>query len=107
MNAPLLKIGLAIIVGFALVPWTSTAQGRKAIEPLGPYLNMPEAQRAAIMKADRQKNINDVAALLKLAQQLKSNFDTEELLIVSAADIKTTDDIQKLAKNISGRLRHN
>ncbi len=102
------KIGLAILVGFALMPLILTAQrGSAGVPPPGPDLNMSEAQRVAIIKADHKKNVADAAALLKLAEKLKSDLDNEVPQVNSVADMKMTDEIQQLAKNIGGRLRHN
>jgi hypothetical protein len=72
----------------------------------GPDLNMPKAQRDAMIKADHRKNLDDAVALLRLAEELKSNLEKEDPLIVSIKNIKQTEDIQKIAKRIQGRLKH-
>ena len=63
--------------------------------------------RVAIIKADHRKNVDDAAALLKLAEKLKSDLDNEDPQGNSVSDLKIADDIQKFAKSIQGRLRHN
>ena len=70
-----------------------------------PDLDTAEAQRDATMKADHNRNLADAVALLKLAEQLKSDLEKEDPLIVSVKNIKRTEDIQKLARNINGRLK--
>jgi hypothetical protein len=69
-----------------------------------PDLDTSTAQRDALIKADHKKNLADAATLLNLAEELKSELEKEDPLVISAKDIKRTEDIQKLAKNIHGRL---
>jgi len=110
MNVARSKIGLAILVGVLLAPLMLTGQGHPAgagKSSKGPDLNLSDAQRDAIIKADHRKNLDDAAALLKLAEKLKADFGNEDPMVTFVADTKMADDIQKLAKNISGRLKHN
>ena len=64
-------------------------------------------QRDEIAKAEHQQNLRDAADLAELAEQLKIDLEKNDRYVVSMATIKKTDDIEKLAKRIRGRLRHN
>ncbi len=64
-------------------------------------------QRDEILKAEHQQNVKDAAELLELAEQLKIDLEKSDRFVVSMATIKKTDDIEKLAKRIRARLRHN
>ena len=70
-------------------------------------LNSPEAieARKATAMAERQKNIIDARDLLILAKELKADVDKEDPHVVSVATVKKTQDIEKLAKRIRGRLQ--
>jgi len=63
-------------------------------------------QTDEILKAEHQQNLKDASDLMDLAQQLKLDLEKDDRYVVSMATIKKTDDIEKLAKRIRGRLRH-
>jgi len=65
-----------------------------------------KSQRDEILKAEYQQNLKDASDLMDLAQQLKLDLEKNDRYVVSMATIKRTDDIEKLAKRIRGRLRH-
>jgi len=62
-------------------------------------------QRDEIAKADYKKNVEDATELLKLAGELKADLDKDTAYVVSVKDMKRTEDIEKLARNIRGRLK--
>ena len=64
-------------------------------------------QKDEILKAEHQQNLKDAADLAELAEQLKIDLEKNDRYILSMATLKKTDDIEKLAKRIRARLRHN
>ena len=66
-----------------------------------------KSQKEEILKAEHQQNIKDAADLAELAEQLKIDLEKNDRYVVSMATLKKTDDIEKLAKRIRARLRHN
>ena len=64
-------------------------------------------QKDEILKAQHQQNLKDAAELAELAEQLKIDLEKSDRYVLSMATLKKTDDIEKLAKPISARLRHN
>jgi hypothetical protein len=64
-----------------------------------------KSQRDAIVKEDYKKNLEEAAALAKLAQELKSDLEKSDKNIVSVKNIKQTEEIEKLARSIRGRLK--
>ena len=64
-------------------------------------------QRDEILKAEHKANLKDAADVAELADQLKIDLEKNDRYVVSMATIKKTDEIEKLAKRIRGRLRHN
>ena len=66
-----------------------------------------KSQKEEILKAEHRQNLKDAAELAELAEQLKIELEKNDRYILSMATLKKTDDIEKLAKRLSARLRHN
>jgi hypothetical protein len=78
-----------------------------AYEEVPVILPNGKSQRDEILKAEHQQNIKDAADLAALAEQLKIDLEKNDRYVLSMATLKKTDDIEKLAKRIRARLRHN
>ena len=66
-----------------------------------------KSQKDEILKLEHQQNLKDAAELAELADQLKIDLEKNDRYVLSMATLKKTDDIEKLAKRIRTRLRHN
>ena len=66
-----------------------------------------KSQKDEILKSEHQQNLKDAAELAELAEQLKIDLEKNDRYVLSMATLKKTDDIEKLAKRIRSRLRHN
>ena len=95
----LLSLAILTIAGQDLPPT------HPPIEPVEPKLPNGRSQRLAILKADYKKNLEDAAELSRLSRELKDDLEKNEEYVVSVVDLKKIDDIEKLAKNIRGRLK--
>lgn len=62
-------------------------------------------QREMIVKDDYKKNLRDSAELARLAEELKADLEGGDPHIISVQALKDANDIDKLARNIRGRLR--
>lgn len=62
-------------------------------------------QSEEILKDDYKKNLKDTQDLIELAESLKMSLEKNEQHVLSLADIKKTEDIEKLARRIRGRMR--
>ncbi|MGH9558346.1 MAG: hypothetical protein ACRD30_03835 [Bryobacteraceae bacterium] len=76
-----------------------------AISSGGAWFPGGRKQRDAIVKADHKKNVEEAGRLLQLATELKTDLESENEFVVDVKTIKKTDDIDKLAKSIRGRLK--
>jgi len=65
-----------------------------------------KSQRDEILKAEHEQNIKDAAKLLEMADDLKQTLEREDRFVFSLATVKKTEEIEKLARKIRGRLRH-
>ena len=64
-----------------------------------------KSQQEEILKADYQKTLQDAAELVKLAEQLQDDLIKEDRHVLSIANLKKAEDIEKLARKIRTRLR--
>lgn len=69
------------------------------------YLPNGKLQRDEILKADYKKNLEDARALSKLADELKTDLEKSDYDVLSVGTLKKTEDIDRLAKRIRGRLK--
>ena len=63
-------------------------------------------QQDAIAKDDYQKNLVDSRDLAKLAEDLQSEIEKSGANVVSLSAVKKTEEIEKLAKRMRGRMKH-
>jgi hypothetical protein len=104
----------ALIAAITAAAWMAFAQqGAGASRPTGAdpqqdvQLPSGKSQRDEILKAEREQNIKDAAQLVELAQQLQVELEKNDRFVFSIATMKKTDDIEKLARKIRSRMRHN
>jgi hypothetical protein len=62
-------------------------------------------QSEEILKEDYKKNLKDAQDLIELAESLKTGLEKNEQHVLSLADLKKTEDIEKIARRIRGRMR--
>lgn len=62
-------------------------------------------QRDEILKVEHEKSLDDAAALIKLAEDLKADLEKNTAFGVSIPSIRKTEEIEKLAKRIRARLK--
>ena len=100
-----------------VVPTLALAVACLAQVPLPPEMEEPDkdkdltlpsgkSQRDEILKAEHQQNLKDAAQLINLSQQLKQDLENNDRYVLSLDDLKKIDDIEKLAKKIRARMRH-
>jgi len=72
-----------------------------------PDVKLPDgkSQREAILKDEYKRNLKDVEHLATLANDLKEAMEASDAHVVSMKMIKQTEEIEKLAKAIRGRLK--
>jgi hypothetical protein len=87
--------------------WLAFGQAGGTANPHGD-IQLPngKSQRAEILKAEREQNIKEAAQIVELAKDLQQELEKNESYVLSMASLKKTDEIEKLAKRIRGRLRH-
>lgn len=85
-------------------------------EPAGPVQPPPEdmnrlpngkSRKDAIAKDDFQKSLKDAEDLVKLSQALQEELKKNDRYVISVSEIHKTQEIEKLARRIRGRLKSN
>ena len=106
-------VALVLLAGVSVYALQQQGSGRGggqrggAAEEEDVILPNGKPQKEEILKAEHRQNLKDAAELAELAEQLKIELEKNDRYILSMATLKKTDDIEKLAKRISARLRHN
>jgi hypothetical protein len=103
-------VALVVLAGvsvYALQQQGGSRGGRSGGEEEDVTLPNGKSQKEEILKAEHRQNIKDAADLAELAEQLKIDLEKNDRYVLSMATLKKTDDIEKLAKRIRARLRHN
>jgi len=57
------------------------------------------------MKMEHKKNLEDAAAMAKLAEEVSEDLEKNDRYVVSIKTLKQLDEIEKLAKAVRGRLK--
>jgi len=100
-----LPLFLAAVLGLALAQEPDRPQA-PSVERPDVRLPNSKSQRDEILKAERDQNIKDAARLADLADELKQALEKEDRFVFSLATAKKAEDIEKLAKKIRSRIRH-
>ncbi len=106
------------VLAMAALAWLALAQdpGRPPLAgrapgdtEASPDIRLPngKSQRDEILKAERDQNMKDAAQLVTLAQELQLEIEKNDRYVLSLSTLKKIDDIEKLAKKIRSRMRHN
>ena len=98
----------ALIFLFALLG--RTAQQLPPVPPvpgqdLDARLPNGKSQREEILKHDHKKNLEDAAAMAKLAEEVSEDLEKDDRFVYSIKNVKKLEDIEKLSKAIRGRLK--
>ena len=96
---------LALFIAFA-----SFAQQPPLIPPApgaGQDVQLPNgrSQHEEILKMDHKKNLDDAAAMAKLAEEVSEDLEKNDRYVMSLKTLKQLDEIERLAKAVRGRLK--
>jgi hypothetical protein len=98
-------LSLAVCILLGQVPDDAPPLQGPPAGPLERRLPNGKSQRDEIVRADHKKNLQDAAQLLQLSQELKDDLEKGDPFVVSVKTIKKLDDIEKLSKDIRGRMK--
>jgi hypothetical protein len=103
-----LTLSLGAVFGIALAQQPELQPTLPSTSVERPDVRLPSGklQRDEILKAEHEQNIKDAAKLAEMADELKQTLEKEDRYVFSLTTVKKTEDIEKLAKKIRTRLRH-
>jgi hypothetical protein len=97
---------IAVLLAFTMVPLPGQQPpGRPTKEPEDVRLPSGKMQKDEILKADYEKSLEDAAALLKAAEDLKMDLEKTDRHVLSIGTLKQLDNIERLTKRIRSRLK--
>jgi hypothetical protein len=64
-----------------------------------------KSQMEALLKEERKRSIQEAAQLIELAESLKQELEKDDRHVLSLTSLRKTEEIEKLAKRIHGRLK--
>lgn len=99
----LLLVGLFLAA--PLIPQRPDLEDRD--RPKESVVRLPNGknQQDEILRAEHEKQVQDVAQLIRLAEQLQDELLKNDRHVLSLASLKKADEIEKLAKRIRTRMK--
>ncbi len=75
--------------------------------PAAPDVQFPngKSQHEEILKMEHKKNLEDAAAMAKLAEEVSEDLEKDDRYVMSLKTLKKLDEIERLAKTVRGRLK--
>jgi hypothetical protein len=64
-----------------------------------------KSQQEALLKEDHKRSLQDASQLIELAESLKQELEKDDHHVLSLSSLRKTEEIEKLAKRIHGRLK--
>jgi hypothetical protein len=92
-----------------LAPSSSPQTGKQRStveEPDNEHLPNGKLRQDEILKEEHEKSIKDAAQLVELAESLKAEIEKDDAYVLSISSLKKTEEIEKLARRIRGRIKH-
>jgi hypothetical protein len=75
------------------------------IPPPDDQLTNGKPRQEEILKLDHKKNLEDAAAMAKLAEEVSEELEKDDRFVMSLKTLKKLDEIERLAKAVRGRLK--
>ena len=98
----------AMLLGLATSAAAQQTQNPRENDPSHERdLKLPngKSQKDEILKADREKNIEDAKTLAKLSEELSAEIEKNDRFVLSIPTLKKLDEAEKLVKRIRGRMK--
>jgi len=102
---PIPVLALCLMIASGGQPPQPPVPGRPSRTEEEDRLPNGKSQKEAIVKEDYRKSLEDSRELVKLGEGLEAELEKNDRYVVSLSEIRKTEDIEKLAKRIRGRLR--
>ena len=98
-------LSMAVVLMLGQTPDDLPLVRRAPPDSLDRRLPNGKSQRDEIIREDHKKNLQDATQLAKLSGEVKDELEQSDPFVVSLKTVKKLDDIEKLSKDIRGRLK--
>jgi hypothetical protein len=98
-------LSMAVVLMLGQTPDDLPPVRRAPPDSLDRRLPNGKSQRDEIIREDHKKNLQDATQLAKLSGEVKDELEQSDPFVVSLKTVKKLDDIEKLSKDIRGRLK--
>jgi hypothetical protein len=105
MKSASMLLLIVLTAMFAQLPPDASNSRRDGRDDAPVRLPNGKLQSDEILRDDYKKNLKDAQELIDLAESLKMGLEKGEQHVLSLADIKKTEEIEKIAKRIRTRMR--
>jgi len=106
LSFPLIAVLAAgMLVTPSLDPQTAHQRSQPE-EPEPEHLPNGKLRTDEILKEEHEKSLKDAAQLVELAESLKEEIEKDDAHVLSISSLKKTEEIEKIARRIRGRLKH-
>ena len=101
------RITLALAICLGLSSGLAQQPDLPRLSDSPPETKLPngKSQRQEILKAEHKKSVSDAETMARLAAEVQDELQKGAPDVISLKTIKKLEDIEKLAKNIHGRLK--
>src|SRR5947209_16643283 len=96
---------LSVAASLAQLPDQNPQQHPPEPEPEDDKLPNGKSRRDLMAASDHKEAVKDAAQLVALANEIKADLDKAGAYVVPLATVKKTEEIEKLARRIRGRLK--
>ncbi len=100
MKRAILSIGF-LLAGALL--WAQLPRGVDREDPNAPKLKREQVEE--LLKSDHKKSLEDADQLIKLGEELKIELEKNDRHVLSVKAYKKTEEIEKIARRIRGRMK--
>lgn len=98
-------LSTAFIFSGALLLWAQLPRGGggEREDPNAPRLKREQVEE--LLKSDHKKSLADADEIIKLGEELKIELEKNDRHVLSVKAYKKTEEIEKIAKRIRGRMK--
>ena len=99
------RVWLGLVSSVAAAQAPQTQRENDPIHERDLKLPNGKSQKDEILKADRERNVEDARALAKLTEELSAEIERNDRFVLSIPTLKKLDEAEKLVKRIRGRMK--
>jgi hypothetical protein len=103
----MIRMLLIFMLFFASLAWPQTPDPRLRPDDPSAERRLPNGmkQQDEILKADHAKSLEELRQIVKLADEIRTEMEKNDRHVLSLGAVRKTEEIERLAKRIRGRMK--